>query len=85
MEAEGHYTMEAWTCQTQTLLSEFRRGDFRQLCQDGKAARWLLVPYIVLSLVLLGLEFWVGGKRDKANAKKEGGAGDLGGAGASDE
>jgi hypothetical protein len=79
----GHYTIEAWTCQTQSLVSLFG-GDFRKLCGEGKAARWLLVPYVVLSLVLLGLEFWAGVKRDRGIAKKERVAKHVGEAGESD-
>jgi hypothetical protein len=79
----GYYIMEAWTCQTQSLVSLFG-GDLRKVCGEGKAARWLLVPYIVLSLVLLGLEFWVRGKRDGGIAREEGVAKHVWEAGAND-
>lgn len=81
----GHYTMEAWTCQTQNLVPQSLNGEFGKLCVEGKAARWLLILYVVLSFVLLGLEFWIGGKRERINPKEEGGAKSLGEAGASDD
>ncbi|CZS96226.1 uncharacterized protein RAG0_05622 [Rhynchosporium agropyri] len=57
----GHFTMEAWTCQTRMRIDRGYRGDFERLCREGKTARWLLIPYVVLSILLLGLEFWAGG------------------------
>ncbi|TVY83067.1 hypothetical protein LSUE1_G002378, partial [Lachnellula suecica] len=46
-QGAGHFTIEAWTCQTQNRIGDEYAGDFGRL---------------LLSVVLLGVEFWAGGR-----------------------
>ncbi|KAL2070184.1 hypothetical protein VTL71DRAFT_13210 [Oculimacula yallundae] len=67
----GHFTMEAWTCQTRERIVDGYQGNFGRLCKEGKAARWMLIPYVLLSILLLGLEVWLGRRRSKISEEED--------------
>lgn len=64
---EGKFTLEAWACQ----LSRLGGGSVVEgWCREGRAARWLLVPYVVCSGVLMGLVL-VGKRRARGQGRDE--------------
>lgn len=46
---EGHFTFESRSCQ----VKGYGTGvDFEGYCKEGRAAKWLLIPDVVLAIVL---------------------------------
>ena len=48
----GRFTLEAFNCHLKDYASSGEASRFSQWCREGTAARWLLVPYIVLSVCI---------------------------------
>jgi hypothetical protein len=51
MMGEGHFTTETWAC----AASQAGVEDAESVCQELKAARYLLIPEVVLGAAILGL------------------------------
>lgn len=49
----GRFTLEAFNCHLKDYVSSEENGRFNQWCSQGRAARWLLLPYILISVCLL--------------------------------
>jgi hypothetical protein len=59
--------VEAWACSSETGEKVGEKGKKRQLCDEVRAARWLLVPVLIAGLVMLGSVVWeqFGGMKEK--------------------
>lgn len=49
----GRFTLEAFNCHLKDYVSSGEVDRFSQWCTEGRTARWLLLPYILLSVTIL--------------------------------